>query len=165
MIKTSGFQPDDREFNSHLLFQYIIVKVKMLKNIYNLKKSDIGKCNLYLIITDKTINIRLCNHRNGIDLVIIELPNSKYCDFEKFPNNLIYWINEFDDNAIKAIRSRNKRIVKGTPFVAYLRKNGYRFIINFLPMYKRTLKRQWQKYFQFKTFESFEKIFYDTGPL
>lgn len=138
-----------------------------MRRYYDLKKEDLCKYDLRIIITDKRVEIGLRHNKkdkewaNTINLDSIELPPSKFFDKERFPNKLIEWIDEFDDNAIKAIRNRNKQTAHGAPFIAFLRENGYKFIIDFLPMYKRTLNRQWQEQFKFRTFEEFENKIYD----
>jgi len=127
-------------------------------NIYNLNTEDMHKYILNLIITDKNIDVNLIYDNFIVNIETFELPKSKFFNKNIFPIKFLDFMDNLNENSIKAIRNRNSVDICITSF---LKKNGNRFIIDFLPMNKNILNRHKQKHFEFDNFDDFEeKVFY-----
>lgn len=126
--------------------------------MYNLKLEDLGQYILKFIITDKNINVNLIKNEISINIETFELPMSKSFNKGIFPIKFIGFLDDINENSIKAIRFRKKNNIT---LLSYIKNNGKRFIIDFLPMYKNILKRHNQAHFEFEEYEDFEnKIYY-----
>lgn len=126
--------------------------------MYNLKSSDFGKYTLKLIITEKNININLIKSKIVLNIETFELPISKYFDKNVFPIKFIGFMDEINENSIKAIRFRKDNYIS---LFNYIKDSGQRFIIDFLPMHKNILERHHQAHFEFEKYEDFEnKVYY-----
>lgn len=126
--------------------------------MYNLKLEDFGKYILKFIITEKNININLIKNDIVLNVETFELPISKYFDRNIFPIKFIGFMDEINENSIRAIRFRKENNVS---LFNYIKDNGQRFIIDFLPMHKNILERHKQAHFEFEKYEDFEnKVYY-----
>jgi hypothetical protein len=126
--------------------------------MYNLKTEDINKYILKLIITDKNIDINLICDNFIIDIETFELPKSKFFNKNVFPSKFLDFMDNLNENSIKAIRSRNSTDIC---LISFLKKSGNKFIIDFLPMNRNILNRYNQEHLEFDNFDNFEeKVFY-----
>lgn len=126
--------------------------------MYNLKKEDINKYVLKLIITDKNIDVNFIKDDIVLRIETFELPLSKFFNKDVFPSGFMAFMDEINENSIKAIRFRNKQ---ENSLSLYIKSSGIKFIIDFLPMYKNVLKKHKQECFEFDKYEEFEsKVYY-----
>jgi len=126
--------------------------------MYNLRKEDINKYILKLIITDKNIDVNFIKDDIILNIETFELPLSKFFNKDVFPSSFIFFMDEINENSVKAIRFRNKKEI---PLSLYIKDSGVKFIIDFFPMYKNILKKHKQEYFEFNNYEEFEnKVYY-----